>query len=206
SPYPPGGPIVFAPITVNGQEVTVSPLEIKVLNTVTDARPESARPVTGIEELPPVPVEPPAPVGWKIAAGAAVVFVLGIVAGLIRRARVKPKPLPPVEWAVAEFDRLERDGTAGEELAERVAAVLREFVARRFGILAPKLTTTELLTEVERAEWPAESAAELRAMLERCDRAKFAADAPDADEGRTLVSRAREWVSSPNPPTPAGGQ
>ena len=36
------------------------------------------------------------------------------------------------------------------------AAVLREFVERRYGLSAPKLTTTELLAECERAGWPTE--------------------------------------------------
>jgi len=117
----------------------------------------------------------------------------------VRRARAKPPPLPPSEWAVRELDRLggelEGDRATGGEAAARVAAVLREFVERRYGLPAPKLTTTELLAECERASWPAEQAAPLRELLEQCDRAKFAGDVPDAAEATELVNRAREWVS-----------
>ena len=202
----------FAPVKVTAggdrpRDVTAAAFEVRVRSRFDgeDGQPkldpESARAgvaITGIEQLPPRPPDPPEPTGWLIVLGAAAVVAVGVVVGIVRRSRRKPKPLPPVEWAAAELDRLEQVG--GAELAERLAAVLREFVARRFGIPAPRLTTGELLVAAGKAEWPAEPTAELGAVLDRCDRAKFAGDPPDADEGRELVARGRAWVLAHAPP------
>jgi hypothetical protein len=104
-----------------------------------------------------------------------------------------PPPLPPVEWALAALDAADRDLT-GRPLADRVADVLRMFIEAQHQLPAPRLTTAELVRDAEGANWPAESVAELRALLERCDRAKFAGAEPDAAEGHDLVARAKRWV------------
>jgi hypothetical protein len=196
--------VAFAPLKVQAggepaREVPVTAFEVEVQSRFDnpEVKPDPSKAtVTGIEELPPRPPPPPDPTGWVIVAGAAGVIAIVVVVGVVRRARRKPPPLPPVEWATAELDRLARTGPPGVELAERLAAVLREFVARKFGLPAPKLTTGELVDEAGRAEWPADSTATLGELLDRCDRAKFAGDAPDAAEGSELLDRAREWVTA----------
>ena len=107
--------------------------------------------------------------------------------------------MPPAEWAAAAFDRLERDGAAGAALVEGVAAVVRGFVERRFGIPAPKLTTQELLAAAVAGGWPVEQTEPLRALLDECDRAKFAGDVPDDDGCRGLLARGRDWVHGVDP-------
>jgi hypothetical protein len=200
-PYTTGDPVPlrFAPLKVRAgnapeQEFDSLGVEVRVNTTITEVKPDSARPVTGIEPVEPRPQPPPEPVGWVIAVGAGLVVALGVVVGLIRRARARPRPLPPREWALAELDRLGQEEVPGAELADRLAAVLRDYVARRFGIPAPKLTTTELVAEIGSAHWSAGAVEELGRLLERCDRAKFAGDAPDGDESRALLGRAREWL------------
>lgn len=184
---------VTAGNALNPQSLTLPATAIAVITGVAEPKPENARPVTGIEELPPLIVEPPDRVGWLIVGGVTTVFALAVLAALRRKRRTKP--LAPHEWAAAEFDRLERAGAAGRELADRLAGVLREFVERRFGLPAPRLTTSELLIECERAGWSVEAATSLREVLDRCDRAKFAGDAPDAAEGAELRARARLLAS-----------
>jgi hypothetical protein len=106
----------------------------------------------------------------------ASVFAAVLVMALIRKWRAKPPPLPPGESAARELDRLDADLAAGRATgsvaADRLAAVLRGYVERRYGLPAAKLTTAELLAACEQAGWPAGATAELRELLERCDRAK----------------------------------
>jgi hypothetical protein len=211
SPFVPGKKVTlaFGPVKVtagtdlNPQDVTFPAKEVRVQTAITDAKPDNARPVTRIEELPTPPTQPPEAMVWPFLLALGAVFAAVLVAGVIRRARAKPPPLPPGEWALRELDRVERDGLAGRAVADRVAAVLREYVERRHGLLATKLTTTELLVACEAAGWPTERTGPLGEVLERCDRAKFAGDEPDAGEAAELVVQAREWVAS-SPPTAVG--
>ena len=193
-------PLTFAKARVkagNGaeEELGWKSFDIRVLSAIAEPRAETARPVTGIELLPAPPPTTPESFVWAFLLGAVLVVGIMVVVGIIRRSRRKPPPLPPLEWALAEFDRMERDAASGEALADRVAAVLREFIARKFGIAAPKQTTAELLADANRAGWPPG----LDGILERCDRAKFAGESPTADEGHELVMRAREWVQVHQP-------
>ena len=119
---------------------------------------------------------------------------LVVVAFIAWRFRRPSRPLPPREWAELAFAKLEREDVGGAELVTAVAAIVRGFIERKFGIPAPKLTTEELLTATEQAAWPLEQADSLRQLLEECDRAKFAGDIPDADGCRRLLERGREWV------------
>jgi hypothetical protein len=204
SPFIPGEKVVvaFAPVKVtastdlNPQEVTFPAKEVRVQTSITEVKPDNARPVTKIEELPITPPPPPEAVGWKMAVVLGSVFAAVLVAVLIRKARAKPPPLPPGEWAVREFDRV--DVSAGRAAADRIAAVLREYIERRHGLTATKLTTTELLIGCEAAGWPVVRTAPLGAVLECCDRAKFAGDVPGMTETAELVSQARTWVTAGN--------
>jgi hypothetical protein len=161
--------------------------------------------VTPIEEVPPAPPDQPELVGWYVGGGTTLLFAAAVLLALRRRWRERRRSLPPGEWAAAELDRIEADRAAGGKLAERLAAVLREYVERRYGLPAPKLTTTELLAEAERVGWPSESVAALRGVLERCDRSKFAGEAPTDAEGADLLRQAREWVGTPSPSVATGG-
>jgi hypothetical protein len=180
-----------APIKVNGRVVTPSGFEVTVLSTVTETKADAARPVTAIEQLPPPTIVEGSSSMWWVLAGVAIVAV-GIV---VWRLRHRPQPVPPCEWAIAALDRLEREGVSSAALADGVATVVRGFIDRRFGIPAPKLTTTELLIAAEQAAWPVEETDPLRRLLEICDRAKFAGDVPDDDGCRNLLAGGRDWIN-----------
>jgi hypothetical protein len=186
-------PVIFARVKVNDREVQPGGFEVRVVSTVPEAKADAARPVTGIEQLPPPPEAPPvrvAPVWWVLGGLAA-----GFLLALVWRARRKAPPPSPREWAAAALDRLERDSPTPAAFVERAAGVLREFVERRFGIPAPKLTTAELLAVArEQAVWSVEEADALRGILDRCDRAKFAGDVPDDRGCRGLAAAVRDWV------------
>src|SRR5262249_2045060 len=133
----------FAPVKGNGQEGTPAGFTVAGSATVPQAEAGAARAGAGIEEVPPPPIyNKGALAPWWWAGGGGVGLGAGVTAGRFRRT---PPPAPPRAWALAAFARLERDGVWGEVLVERVAAIVREFIDRRFGIPAPKLTTAELL-------------------------------------------------------------
>jgi len=192
-PYVARGPttILFAPITVNGHVMPGPSCDVTVNPPAIEAKPGAAMTITGIEELPPA--TPPAGSSWSWV-WAAVVAALAVAAGIAWRARRRLEPLPPREWASAALDALERAGVLGSALVEGVAATLRGFIDRCFGIPATKLTTEELLVAAQQATWPVEQTDLLRRLLEECDRAKFAGDIPDDEGCRGLLARAREWV------------
>jgi hypothetical protein len=191
-PYAEGQPLVasFNPAVVNGQPATWEPVPITVTRTVGDPATTPPRPPIGPEDPPPPPPSPadPLPAWAGVLIGLACGAVLTAV--VFRRRRVKR--VLPDEWARAEFARL--NPTGGAETVERVAAILRGFVERRFAIPAPQLTTEELTAAAREQGWPVEQAEPLRALLDECDRAKFAGDVPDDDGCRRLVRLAVEWV------------
>jgi hypothetical protein len=190
-PYVPGKgmPVIFAAVNVNGREVLPGGFEVNVITTITEAKAEAAKPVTGIEELPPPPSDNAMSLSpwWGIAvvavAGACVLFV---------RLRRKVPPVPPHEWALGMLDHLEQSEAPEAERVALLATIVREFIERRFGIAATKLTTQELLAVP--IPWHAEQSESLRQILDACDRAKFAGVVPSTDECGELLSRCRDWV------------
>ncbi len=197
-PYVPGNamPVIFAAVKVNGREVLPGGFEVKVITTVIEAKAENAKPVTGIEEVPPPVIDTPTslPLWWWVGG-----FVTGIsTVVLISRWRRKPLPIPPLEWALAALADLEGRGVPDMEIVERAAEILREFIERRYGIPATKLTTSELLSTATKP-WSIEQTDALGTILDGCDRAKFAGDIPDDGGCRSLLARCRQWVHDVSP-------
>ncbi|MFO0805764.1 MAG: DUF4381 family protein [Gemmataceae bacterium] len=195
--------LAFNSLPVNGQPLTFEAQGIRVRKTIDVANAEKAVPVTGIETLPAIPPAPPDASGWPFVAGLAVVFAAAIAFVLLRRKKAAAPAIPPNEWAERELNRLERDHAmerVDDRLAtDRLAAILREFVERRFSVAAPRLTTAELHGAALAAEWPADRANPLRDLLEVCDRAKFAGESPNNAGVLVLIGAARAWIDSGRP-------
>lgn len=182
--------VVFMPLQVNGREVAATGIEVTVDDPKLGLEPEESMAVTGIEHLPPpIPSETSARWWWLFLIVPLIAAVL-----VFWRFRRPPRALPPREWADAAFAKLERDASGGLALVTAIAAIVRGFIERHFGIPAPKLTSEELLAAAEQAGWPVEQTDPLRRLLEECDRAKFAGDVPDEDECLRLLACGREWV------------
>jgi hypothetical protein len=199
TPFVPGHHVVqFRPITVNGLATTVTgfPVEVKVESAITDQPdPRQARPVTGIEELPPHASDSPvsSQQKWWILGGLLALVVATLAVWRFRR---PPAPIPPESWARTAFDQLEQSGSPDAVVVDQVAAIVREFLDRRFGIPAPRLTTSELLATITAANWPARIAEPLQHLLQVCDQAKFAGRVPDAAGCRHLLAAGRDWVQT----------
>ena len=182
--------VVFAPVRVNGRDVPGAGFEVTVEDPKLELKPGSSMAVTGIEHLPP-PVPPETSRIWWWS-----VLLVPLVAGafILWRFRRPPRALPPREWAVSALARLERNPAGGGELVTGVAAVLRGFIERQFGIPAPNSPPRNSWRRRRQAAWPVEHTDPLREMLEECDRAKFAGDVPDDDGCRRMLARGRDWV------------
>jgi hypothetical protein len=196
-PYVPGEavPAAFAPfeVTAGGGpavRLTVDAREVRVETAIKQPKAADARPVTGIEELPPVPTTTWDPATALGVAGA--VLTLTLAAVLWTRRRFRNPAVSPADWANRELD------TLGERLAaatitpglfaERLAVVVRAFLQRRSGVPATRMTTAELAA----ADPPLPGDVVL--VLERCDLAKFAGQEPTAEECRELLERIRNVV------------
>jgi hypothetical protein len=206
-PYLPGKPLrlgfaparAFAGTDPQPKEVAWGPVNITVTSEVTGASAVEARHPTGIEELPPVgdTADSLRERVTAFVALAVAVALAGVVGAWLLRKRRRPPPLSPEEWATARLDELATDDSA---FADRLSDALRRYVEARTPMAATKLTTAELRAELERsAEWPTERTDGLIAVLNRCDRVKFAADRPTAEEAAGLVEAARHVVRPPAP-------
>jgi MYXO-CTERM domain-containing protein len=180
-PYRPGDPLrlAFAPTRVGGAEVPFPPLAVTVTTEVNDPSAAAVRPITGIEELPPVEATPGRPAWpWVAAAGAGVLAA----AWWLRRRRPAPEPSAEDEArrGLADAASALARGDDPAAVADRVAGVVRRFLARRHGLPAGAMTTAEVLTA---GDWPAE----VGAVLTVCDRARFAGRPAAADEMAAAV-------------------
>lgn len=195
--------LAFNSITVNGEPVTFEAQHLAIRKTIDQTKAENAVPVTGIEQLPAEPAVPVDPSGWPFIALLGGVFIVVLVIVLVRKSRATPPPIPPHERAERELDRVERDHalerTEARAATDRLAAILREFVERCFGLLATRLTTSELRTACATAEWTADRTTPLCDLLEQCDRAKFAGTTPSAAELHSLITASRAWIAAARP-------
>lgn len=195
SPLIPGQPkVALGPLTVRaggGNDLTVSWDEdklpaVKVTTSIENASPDSLRPPTDIEPLPPEPPPPPRTTNWMFSIVPALLLLSGALLLVGRRRKSPPTPRDAA-WA-------ERELAATDLSADRCAVVLRQFLAYRFGIPAGFQTTPEVTAALsEENRMPAEAVADWRALLEECDAARFSGTAASvgglADRARALVER-----------------
>lgn len=152
------------------------------------------RPARGKIEIPVPEVFDRTP--WLITAAVALVLLILIL--WLRRRKTKSRPLPPVERAVQALNAIdrERNNIPAGPLADQSAGVVRQFIAERFGIAAPRRTSEEFLrTLMAQTSSPLSAHTErLREFLHSCDLAKFAGTDFDASERLKLLETAFDFV------------
>lgn len=160
----------------------------------------SAQPPAGGDDIrPPKPlVEIPqpekAPVAlWLGTAGGLLALALAMYFWRRHARRLKLKS--PPEVALESLARLEanREAISAEAFANRAAQTVREYIASRFGLAAPRRTTEEFLRDVEKSPLIGESD-HLRVFLKSCDLAKFAGSSLDSKQRTELLDTARGFV------------
>ena len=90
----------------------------------------------------------------------------------------------------------EQEALAAEAFANRAAQTVRQYIADRFGIAAPRRTTEEFLRDLaaDAAVPLANESDHLRAFLKSCDLAKFAGTRLDHDQRQDLLQTARDFI------------
>lgn len=154
------------------------------------------------------PLEPPAP-RWPWAVGAlAGTLALFLLARLLRRKVLAPKPVPPPVpphlRALRSLEALEArsldDGGAVGLFYDEVSAVVRVYIEGRFGLRAPERTTEEFLEEASAdGLFTLDLRLLLREFLEACDLVKFARHRPGEGEVRGALGAARRFVEETRP-------
>jgi hypothetical protein len=161
--------------------------------------PANAEDIRGPKALVEIPVpEKPPVVLYSSIAGGVLLFALAFY---LWRKRARNRQLKdPREVALASLTELEatREAIAAEAFANRAAQTIRQYIAERFSLVAPRLTTEEFLhalTKDTRSPLSGESN-HLRTFLKSCDLAKFAGVNLDFNQRLELIDTARNFVRS----------
>jgi len=152
---------------------------------------------------------------WTLAAiiGGGVLVALALGALIIWRRTRPAAPAPPVPadvWARAEFERLVADRLAEKQQFEafyvRLSGIVREYIERRFGLMAPERTTDEFLAEARRSDALRDEHKTLLAtFLRAADMVKFARHLPSVSECEEALASARGFVEQTRPAATAPG-
>jgi hypothetical protein len=133
---------------------------------------------------------------------AAIVIGAGAVIGIVswQRHSVVRARLSAFDRALARMQRLEAEGLPTDEGADawyvELSDIVRRYIEDRYAVRAPELTTEEFLLAARHSvDFTATHRDLLTAFLERCDRVKFAAYHPSADESREALDVARRFLS-----------
>jgi hypothetical protein len=167
-------------------EIDWRPLTVQVTTSLARVDLDEARGVTGPEPAPAATVAL-----WRDErVWAALIGVIAVTAAVFAGCRQHSPPVsepPPAEWVAGELERLAKS----EPDADALAATVRGFLARQFHIAAVGDTTKELVTRLgdlpEVADW--------RALLDRCDVARFANVGFTGDGWADILDQARRVIA-----------
>lgn len=188
-------------------ELSSEPLPITVRSVLAgDEQDTDYRDIKGAVEIP---VAGTALRYWLIIAACvliagAVVLLVFALAGRRRKRTAQERLIPPHVWALSQLDAL-----VGERLIEqgrfhefyfRLSDVVRQYIERRFGIMAPERTTEEFLREARYSEALGDDQKDLLAgFLRAADMVKFALHEPTADESDAAFAAARGFIEQTTP-------
>ena len=160
-----------------------------------------------LRDLKPIR-KPPARVWpWVVGAAALLLVAMGAVVAILalrHRRRADEPPRSAHQLALDELAALVRSdllrATDQGPFAYRVSAILRRYLEARFGFLAWRMTTPEVLRSMPQAlATRRELEASIREVLEASDRVKFAGQPVQVDELRGWVVRATQVVQATGP-------
>ncbi len=146
------------------------------------------------------PFSPPT---WPWAAALLAAAVLLAAAALwYSRSREKIKiastePVdtrPPEEIALADIEALPGEGLTIKDFYDRLSDILRLYLERRAGMSALSMTTHDLQRSMIHIQLDPKARSLTKALLDRCDLAKFARYTPAASEFARDCQTAREIV------------
>ncbi|UCD29809.1 MAG: hypothetical protein JSV03_04825 [Planctomycetota bacterium] len=141
---------------------------------------------------------------WLWWTGGTILALVILVVGiwwLLRHAGkiAKPVVLTPHEWALDQLHWLADDNLIEkgrfQEFYYRLSDIIRQYIERRFHIMAPEQTTEEFLVDLKNhPALKAEYKHLLREFLRAADLVKFARYQPEASEADQAYDSARDFV------------
>ena len=139
---------------------------------------------------------------WGAGAAIGLAGLAALAIWLLRRRRVMAtlrERETAFERAMQRLERLELQGVPDDAAAGpwyvELSDIVRRYIEERLAVRAPELTTEEFLREAGRNEEFSQGHRDLLAdFLERCDRVKFAAHRPGAEESRRALDAARRFL------------
>ena len=173
------------------------PLQLQQAPAQNSRQVEEIRDIKGPVPLAALP-------GYLIPA--LVVFGLVLLAALFfyflkRRRRPQIVVPPPEITALAELDRAQ--SLRGQPLvyAERISAILRQYIESRFQIRSTRQTTREFFTGLQsgilNTAMPSiNQANDLKECMEHCDMAKFAHGRPDQERMQAMDQAVRNFIET----------
>lgn len=161
--------------------------------------PDPAEDIRGPKALVEIPQPEKPPVVLWSGIGVSI-LLLALAAFLWRNNARKQQRKSPPEVALASLAELEvsREALAAEAFANRAAQTVRQYIADRFRLVAPRLTTEEFLQALAKDETsPLNTESDhLKAFLKSCDLAKFAGANLDFNQRLELLDTARSFIRS----------
>jgi hypothetical protein len=134
------------------------------------------------------------------------IIALLIIAALIffflkQRRRPEMVTSPPDAIALTELDRARILMEQPLVYAERISAILRQYIEARFQIRSTRQTTREFFSNLHNGTTIAEvditiHAGDLQECLEQCDMAKFAHSTPDTDNMMRMDQAVRTFIET----------
>ncbi len=186
-------------------EVTSEPFKIEVASLLAGQfNPAKFKDIKGTVELP---VEHNRKWMWWAGGGAITATIAAAAMGWLisrkRRVAVR-KETPAHEWAFFALQRLEEDRLieAGlvQEFYFRLSSIVREYIERRFGLMAPERTTPEFLAEMQaNSLLSRDHKGLLGEFLQAADMVKFARYEPAGGEVSEALGTARAFVEQTTP-------
>lgn len=164
--------------------------------------PDAAEDIRGPKELIQIPDPEKLPIAlWAGVAVAILIIVLALI--FWKKHQRKQVAKSPPEIALAALAKIEatRETLAAEAFANQAAWTLRQYIAARFGLAAPRRTTEEFFREIERdgVEPIIAESDHLKVFLKSCDLAKFAGSSLDAAQRGELLQAARAFIAVTTP-------
>ncbi|NJM36788.1 MAG: DUF4381 family protein [Akkermansiaceae bacterium] len=164
-----------------------------------------AEDIRGPKPLIEIPQSEKSPVTLWLSLGASA-LLLGIAVALWRKQSGKQKLKTPRELALSALTQLEikSDELSAEMFANNAAQTVRQYIAGRFGIAAPRRTTEEFFEALAQSkDSPLISESQhLQQFLKSCDLAKFAASQLNTKDRVELIQAARDFITTTANPSP----
>lgn len=154
-----------------------------------------AAPLEDIRGLKPFLTAGPNP--WAIALVAIVAAVVALVFWYLARQQASDEeavvaPAQAPKTIRARLDALKKIAEAGDTIrfCDQLTEILRDFLLQRYGLSSRRLTSSEVLVELERRRVPNAVHQHLESIFAACDLVKFAKVRLDRTELREHLTTA----------------